>query len=196
VGSCSLRLDVDAKQGLRTIEVLKGEPGPSTLAYESSCEQREQSITLGTRPTREIVSPSEIGEAPCNEGITVHCESIGRVAAGPSEPRFGTLVHSALRDSIGDVEIIGQIVHGYGCILGATEEGVEAAQQSSKMLFGTLCSGALARPRVATGSSQSSFGLMIPVPGRNLRSGILGWRDLACGRFQDRRRFFKPQCSA
>ena len=126
---CSLRLDVDAKQGLRTIELLKGEPGPSTLAYKSWCEQREQSIALGARPTWEIVSPSQIGEAPGIEGITVQRESIGRVAAGPGGPRFGTLVHRALRDSIRDAETVGQIVHGYGCILGSTEEEMEVAQQ-------------------------------------------------------------------
>jgi len=125
----SLKLDVDAKQGLRTIELLKGDARPSTLAYQSWCELRERSIGLGSKPTREVVSPSEIREAPSPDTITVHHESIREIPSCPSGPRFGTLVHRALRDSIQDMQTLGQIVQSYGRILGATEQEMEMARQ-------------------------------------------------------------------
>ena len=51
------------------------------------------------------------------------------MSRGPSGPRFGTLVHRVLRDSIGDTEIPQQVVESYGRILGATHEEMEVTQQ-------------------------------------------------------------------
>ena len=124
-----LRLGVDAKLGLRTIDLLKGDAGPSTLAYNSWREARERSITLGQTQTCEVVTPTEISEMPISQRITVEHESIPRVSRGPSGPRFGTLVHRVLRDSIGGTETPQQVVESYGRILGATQEEMEVTQE-------------------------------------------------------------------
>ena len=123
-----LRLGVDAKQGLRTIDLLKGDAGPSTLAYNSWRERRERSVTFGQTQTCEVVTPTEISELPTSQRIRVEHESIPRVRGGPSGPRFGTLVHRALRDSIGEAETLQQVVESYGRILGATDEEMEVTQ--------------------------------------------------------------------
>jgi ATP-dependent exoDNAse (exonuclease V) beta subunit len=123
-----LRLGVDAKQGLRTIDLLKGDAGPSTLAYNSWRERRERAVSFGQTQTCEVVTPTEISELPISERITVERDSIPRVSRGPSGPRFGTLVHRALRDSIGDTETPQQVVESYGRILGATDEEMDVAE--------------------------------------------------------------------
>ena len=76
-----------------------------------------------------MVTPTEISELPTSQRITVEHDSIPRVRGGPSGPRFGTLVHRALRDSIGDAETLQQVVESYGRILGATDEEMEVTQR-------------------------------------------------------------------
>jgi ATP-dependent exoDNAse (exonuclease V) beta subunit len=122
-----LRLGVDAKLGLRTIDLLKGDSGPSTSAYISWRERRELSVTFGRTQTCEVVTPSEISDMPTQRIIVEH-ESIPRGSPGPSGPRFGTLVHRVLRDSIGDTETPRHLIEGYGRILGATDEEMEVSQ--------------------------------------------------------------------
>jgi hypothetical protein len=67
---------------------------------------------------------------PISQKITVEHESIPRVSRGPSGPRFGTLVHRVLRDSIEDTKMPQQVVESYGRILGATHEKMEVTQQA------------------------------------------------------------------
>lgn len=123
-----LRLGVDAKQGLRTIDLLKGDAGPSTSAYNLWREQRERAVTFGQTQTCEVVTPTEISELPTSQRITVEHESIPRASRGPSGPRFGTLVHRALRDSIVGTETPERVVESYGRILGATDEEMGVTQ--------------------------------------------------------------------
>jgi len=122
-----LRLEVDAKLGLRTIDLLKGDAAPSTSAYNCWREMRERSLSLGQTKTCEVVTPTEISEPP-SEQITVEHESIARVGRRPAGARFGTLVHRALRDSIAHAETREQLIQAYGRILGATDEETEAAE--------------------------------------------------------------------
>jgi ATP-dependent exoDNAse (exonuclease V) beta subunit len=142
-----LRLDVDAKQGLRTIELLQGDANSSTRAYQTWCELSEQSIALGVKPTREVLSPSGMREAPTADVIAVHHESIRGSSPRPTGSRFGTLVHSALRDHVWDEQAVSKIVQNYGRILGATEEEIEAAQQ---VIENTLSHPLLKRARLAS----------------------------------------------
>jgi len=143
-----LRLGVDVKQGLRTIDLLKGDAGPSTSAYNSWREQRERAVTSGQTQTCEVVTPTEISELPISQRITVEYESISRVSRGPSGPRFGTLVHHALRDSIEGTETPQQVVESYGRILGATDEEMEVAEQVvAKALSHPLLERAHSSPR-------------------------------------------------
>jgi ATP-dependent exoDNAse (exonuclease V) beta subunit len=51
------------------------------------------------------------------------------VSRDPSGPRFGTLVHRVLRDSIEGTETPQQVIESYGRILGATDEEMEVTQQ-------------------------------------------------------------------
>ncbi len=66
----------------------KGDTIPSTLAYQSWCELREQSIALGAKPTWEVVSPSEIREAPSADAVKVHHHSNREIPCVASIP-FG-----------------------------------------------------------------------------------------------------------
>ena len=160
-----LRLGVDAKLGLRTIDLLKGDPGPSTLAYNSWREAKERLVTFGQRQTCEVITPTEISELPTSQRITVEHESIPRVSRGPSGPRFGTLVHRVLRDSIGDTEIPQQVVESYGRILGATQEEMEATQQ--------VVTRALSHPLLKRARSSSRCHREVPITLRLDGSRIL-----------------------
>ena len=143
-----LRLGVDAKLGLRTIDLLKGDAGPSTSGYNSWREVRERSLSLGQTQTCELVIPTEISEAPSPE-ITVEHESIARVGRGPGGARFGTLVHRALRDSIGHADSREQLIQAYGRILGATDEEIEVAEEIiTRALSHPLLKRARSSPRV------------------------------------------------
>ncbi len=164
-----LRLDVDAKQGLRTIELLRGDAAPSTGAYQSWCERREKAIFLGAKPTWEILSPSDFREAPSGEVISVLRESIRAVSSRPSGARFGTLVHSVLRDQVWESQALRQSVRGYGRVLGAIEEEMEAAQQ---VVENALSHPLLKRAHLAT-RCHREFPVTLRLGGSRVLEGII-----------------------
>jgi ATP-dependent exoDNAse (exonuclease V) beta subunit len=102
---------------------------------------------------------------PISQKITVEHESIPRVSRGPSGPRFGTLVHRVLRDSIGDAEIPQQVVESYGRILGATLEEIEVTQQ--------VVTRALSHPLLKRARSSSRCHREVPITLRLDGSRIL-----------------------
>ena len=87
------------------------------------------------------------------------------MSRGPSGPRFGTLVHRVLRDSIGDTEIPQQVVESYGRILGATQEEMEATQQ--------VVTRALSHPLLKRARSSSRCHREVPITLRLDGSRIL-----------------------
>jgi ATP-dependent exoDNAse (exonuclease V) beta subunit len=131
---------------------------------------RERSLSLGQTQTCEVVTPTEISEPPSPQ-ITVEHESIARAGRGPGGARFGTLVHRALRDSIGNAETREQLIQAYGRILGATDEEMEVAED--------IVTRALAHPLLKRARSSPRCHSELPITLRLDGSRILeGFCDL------------------
>jgi ATP-dependent exoDNAse (exonuclease V) beta subunit len=140
-----LRLRVDTKLGLRTFELLQGDPGQSEASYQQWRKRRQRAIEAGSRPAYEISNPSEIAEEP-DTGIKVEVISNGGAAGRPSGPRFGTLVHAVLRDAGFDTTAVDHFAQLHGRILGASPEETAAA---SGAVLTALRSPILERARTA-----------------------------------------------
>jgi len=124
-----LRLRIDSKLGLRTFELLQGDPGPSAQAYQGWKDLRQQAIDKGSNPEYEILIPSNMTEEPDVE-ISIEVISIGVDAERPSGPRFGVLVHAVLRDAGFDVNAVDRLARLHGRVLGATSEEILAASDA------------------------------------------------------------------
>ncbi len=160
-----LRLGVDGNFGLRREQILS--PDDDTRAeaeglqhYESWREQRRLDIEHGKRPQLDVLTPSEARQSPpanpqdTAQGVDlddpgaasgpseVACLTAQRTLPRPSGPRFGTLVHTVLRDvdfSTAGVDTETQSDTGndaplrslcalHGRMLDATEAEIDAAE--------------------------------------------------------------------
>ncbi len=121
----SLRLGVDAKQGLSDFEILKGTATESRDAYQAWRLERTRVLERGATPAFEIANPTDMPDAPA--GILV--EFLKAAAAGdrPYGPRFGTLVHLLLRDSVKHPEALDRSAESHGRAMGAVDDEVAAA---------------------------------------------------------------------
>jgi ATP-dependent exoDNAse (exonuclease V) beta subunit len=122
-------LRVDSKLGLRTFELLQGDPGPSTEAYQNWQRSRQETVARGSNPEYEILNPSGIKEEPDAE-ISVEVISAAIAGERPSGPRFGVLVHAVLRDAGFDVSTIDPLARLHGRVFGATSEEIRAASEA------------------------------------------------------------------
>jgi ATP-dependent exoDNAse (exonuclease V) beta subunit len=122
-----LRLRVDTKLGLRTFELLQGEPGPSAEPYQHWHGRRQQAIQAGAKPEYEIFNPSDI-TAQANAEIAIEVISRGAAVKRPSGPRLGALVHAILRDVGFDREAVDRLAQLHGRVYGAPLEEVHAAR--------------------------------------------------------------------
>lgn len=103
-----LRLRVDSKLGLRTFDLLQGDPGPSAEAYERWQHERQKATDKGSIAEYEILNPSTIMERPDTE-LSIEVVSVGADDERPSGPRFGVLVHAVLRDTGFDVNAVDRV---------------------------------------------------------------------------------------
>ena len=131
-----LRLRVDSKLGLRTFELLQGNPGPSAQAYHNWQRGRQEAVTKGSNPQYEIVNPSNIREEPDAE-ISVDMISVATPEERPSGPRFGVLVHAVLRDAGFDVTAVDRLARLHGRVLGATPEEIGTASEAIRVVLST-----------------------------------------------------------
>ncbi|HKS95754.1 MAG TPA: UvrD-helicase domain-containing protein, partial [Terriglobia bacterium] len=139
-------LDVEGRSegnfGLRQAEVLQEEGEASSeglAAYEEWKTQCDRTIELGHRPEFEVFTPTEALEGPPGFETVIDVEMIPKPAGRPQGPRFGTLVHTVLRDvelgthtdgtkvkPSGRVEIE-RLARLHARVLGSPEEEIEAA---------------------------------------------------------------------
>ena len=127
-----------ANLGLRQEEILRGDPrgdpndeeSPSLTAYREWKGQREKVNESGQRKEFDVFTATEAAEAPRGFSIGVKFEAVEKAAGRSAGPRFGTLVHTILRDVALDGNAIEQLAKVHGRVLGATDEEVEHATKA------------------------------------------------------------------
>jgi ATP-dependent exoDNAse (exonuclease V) beta subunit len=128
-----LRLGVEASHGLRQQEILAEKPAARVQQGVDRYQQwrltRQDTLQRGERMQFDIFTPSEAPEGPLGFTCDVSVEIAARSEGRPFGPRFGTLVHAALRDSSLDADRAGvtALVQVHSRLLGAPEEERDAA---------------------------------------------------------------------
>ncbi len=133
----TLKLAAPANFGLRQEEILTADSAesdsPSLAAYRRWLANRDRSTLAGAAKRFDIFNATEAAEAPKNFEIVVDHDSVDKPAGRPAGPRFGTLVHTILRDApltagSGTLEALAEV---HGRLLGASPEEVEQAASAA-----------------------------------------------------------------
>ncbi len=129
-----LKLAPPVNLGLRRDEILKGDPNdessPSLIAYHEWKTEREKVNASGQEKEFEVFTASEAVQAPADFAIAVNFEALKKTVGRSSGPRFGTLVHTILRDISLDGKEIEQLAKVHGRVLGATDQEIAHATEA------------------------------------------------------------------
>jgi len=125
----TLTLAPPANLGLRQEEILKGDPNdedsPSLTAYREWKEQRDKTIASGGEKQFDIFTATEAPDSPA--ATPVQFETVQKFSSRSMGPRFGTLVHTILRDVALDGEHVDELARVHGRVFGATDQEIEDA---------------------------------------------------------------------
>jgi ATP-dependent exoDNAse (exonuclease V) beta subunit len=118
--------------GLRQQEVLAEQAGADEAGrsrYEEWRRRRAETLEAGKRKTREVVVVTELEEGPYGAQPRITFATTERAPGRPSGVRFGTLVHTLLRDTALDAATaeIARLAQLHATILGAPAEESVAA---------------------------------------------------------------------
>jgi ATP-dependent helicase/nuclease subunit A len=129
----TLKLAAPPSLGLRQQEILaadgEGKESPSLIAYRRWLEERDSVSRTGQVKQFDVFTATETAESPVDFKVEVTMESIVKSAERPAGPRFGTLVHTILRDAPLDADrtVLTSLAQVHGRLVGATGEEVEVA---------------------------------------------------------------------
>jgi len=132
-----LKLTAPPSLGLRQQEILAADgerkESPSLIAYRRWLEERDSVSGTGQAKQFDVFTATETSESPVDFKVEVTVESIAKSAERPSGPRFGTLVHTILRDAALDADRVevAALAQVHGRLLGAISEEVEAATEAA-----------------------------------------------------------------
>ncbi len=131
-----LQLKVEENFGLRREEILTqdsaGEAERGIERYEAWRELRKNALELGRSKLHDVVTVTELEEGPRQPAAPISQEKVERQPGRPGGRRFGTLVHTLLRDvSLGGVASeIEELATLHGAVLDAPAAEVEAAKSA------------------------------------------------------------------
>jgi len=134
----ALRLNVDADFGLRQEQILSpdqeegGAVDEGMAKYEGWRRKRRETLERGAEPEVEVVAVTEVEQEPPDFAGEVVLERVAKDADRPSGVRFGTLVHTVLRDVAWDAgdEAVRHLAELHGRMLDAPADEVAAAAAS------------------------------------------------------------------
>jgi ATP-dependent helicase/nuclease subunit A len=132
-----LKLHAPANLGLRQEEILTGDAAdtesPSMAAYKAWIETREQVAVAAQAKRFEVFTASETSGSPTDFEVEVSIESIEKMVGRPTGARFGTLVHTILRDAALDADhaALASLATVHGRLLGGTPEEIEHATKAA-----------------------------------------------------------------
>ena len=124
-----LKLAPPANLGVRQEAILKddsNEESPSLAAYRDWKAQREKVNAAGQEKEFDVFTATEAMEAPPDFSVAVKFEALKKPAGRSAGPRFGTLVHTILRDVALDGKA-DQLATVHGRVLGATDQEIKDA---------------------------------------------------------------------
>ena len=135
----ALNLRVEGNLGLRSDEILKEILGPEedgddglgaeVERYEAWSDERERLLEAGKEPALDVVTVTELARGETGFDVEVELVTLPRPEDRPGGARFGTLVHTVLRDvdfAAGE-ESVGALARMHGRMLDATDDEVTAA---------------------------------------------------------------------
>jgi ATP-dependent exoDNAse (exonuclease V) beta subunit len=128
-----LKLTTPPSLGLRQQEILAASPdekeSPSLIAYRQWLQRRDEVSGAGIAKRFDVFTATETAEPPAEFKVEVTVDSTVKITGRPTGPRFGTLVHTILRDAPLDADraILEPLAEIHGRLLGATAEEVNAA---------------------------------------------------------------------
>jgi ATP-dependent helicase/nuclease subunit A len=137
-----LNLTPPANLGLRRDEILTPFPdekeSPSLAAYRAWQQKRDQISATAQVQQFDIFTASETSESPQDFAVEVTIHSVAKPAGRATGPRFGTLVHTILRDAPLDAEraAITALAQLHSRLLGATPEEIDQAIQAAEAALG------------------------------------------------------------
>lgn len=129
----ALKLTAPANLGLRQKEILMADPAetesPSLVAYRGWRDGRDQATLAGQAKQFDVFTATEAVSSPKDFAVQVAIERVEKPAGRPAGPRFGTLVHTILRDATLDASeaILADLANVHGRLLGAPSEEIEHA---------------------------------------------------------------------
>jgi ATP-dependent helicase/nuclease subunit A len=129
----TLKLAAPPSLGLRQQEILAADgdakESPSLIAYRKWMQKRDYVSGAAQVKQFDVFTATETSESPLDFNVDVTIESIAKAAGRPIGPRFGTLVHTILRDAPLDAGrlTLAPLAEIHGRLLGATTEEGEAA---------------------------------------------------------------------
>jgi ATP-dependent exoDNAse (exonuclease V) beta subunit len=155
----TLNLTPPANLGLRRDEILTPAEteSPSLAAYRAWQQKRDQVSTTAQTKQFDIFTATETSESPRDFSVQVTIHSVEKAANRPIGPRFGTLVHTILRDAPldADGEAIKALAQVHGRLLDATRDEIEQAVYATQ--------GALAHPLIAKARSAARLHRELPI---------------------------------
>jgi ATP-dependent exoDNAse (exonuclease V) beta subunit len=181
----ALKLAPPANLGLRQQEILMADSAetesPSLVAYRNWRGKRDQ-VTLSAQAKQfDVFTATEAIERPKDFAVEVTIESAERTASRPAGPRFGTLVHTILRDAplnAGPATLTA-LATVHGRLLGATpEESEHAIAAVSSALQHPL----LARARNAE-RLHRELPVLLPLDQNRVLEGVVDLAFMAEGRW-------------
>ncbi len=174
----ALKLAPPPNLGLRQQEILTANgsetESPSLTRYRLWREKRNQATAAAQAKQFDVFTASEALEGPRDFSIDVVVESVERKAARSRGPRFGTLVHTVLRDTPleADLAMLNMLATIHGRTLGASPEEVEHAIDA---VAGALRHPLLAQARAAE-RLHRELPVLLPLDDNKVLEGVI---DLA-----------------
>ena len=157
----SLKLAAPPNLGLRQQEILAPDPdakkSPSLVAYRKWFERRAEIGYSGQAKRFDVFTATETSESPVDFTVEVTMESTAKAAGRPTGPRFGTLVHTILRDTPLDADLsaITSLAEVHGRLIGASAEEVASAIHAVRA--------ALGHPRLAAARQAKRLHRELPI---------------------------------
>ncbi len=132
-----LRLDVQAQFGVREEQILSPHGNEDRTAeglgqYERWKADRDRAAQQGKCSRYQVLTVTETQESPADFEATIRVETLPRPLERPGGSRFGTLVHTILRDVplAASGEDIDRLARIHARVLGALDREQEAAAQA------------------------------------------------------------------
>jgi len=130
----TLKLAPPANLGLRQEEILKGDSNdvdsPSLVQYREWKALREKTIGSGAQKEFDVFTATDAPGAPPDFSIAVKFDALPKASGRSSGARFGTLVHTILRDVSLDGANLDELAKVHGRILGASDPEIQHAAEA------------------------------------------------------------------